>query len=78
MIKNILAEYDYRVFNGMDVPPYLKKQIEGIIESIDNPYRGFFMLIDGMIDKRNYLDKLLDREWMDGLSDKEWMELHSV
>ena len=73
-IKRVVDDYEHRLENNLDIPPYLHKQYKGIVESETDPKRGLSILIDGLVDERNYMDKLLDREWMDGLSDKEWME----
>jgi len=78
--ESIAKEYNRRVENGLSIPAYLQKQAEGILYF--DKEKDLSVVIEGLLDERDYLDKLLDRDWMDGLSDAQWMDklakMHNV
>ena len=78
--ESIAKEYNRRVENGLSIPTYLQKQAEGLL--LFDEKKDLSVVIEGLLDERDHLDKLLDRDWMDGLSDEQWMaklaEMHGM
>lgn len=58
IVKRVLDEAQMYLDNDMPMPEYTKKSLRGIDILPEDPKRGMATLLDGMQEKRNYLDKV--------------------
>ena len=60
MIKQIATRYSDMITNDREVPPFLKKQADGIFLMADDFDRGITLIIDGLQDESDYLGDMID------------------
>lgn len=58
IVKRVLDEAQMYLDNDMPLPEYTKKSLHGIAIIKEDPQRGTALLLDGMQEKRDYLDKV--------------------